>query len=92
MVLFEIHSLLQFLDVDPKTLRDAYVKFAGIPRRCFQALDPDGDAHEMKKIKRAIDDIDNIADFAKSASGPMPFKTKVSHLQMMPGMTESCTC
>jgi hypothetical protein len=33
----------------------------------------------MRNTKRAIDDIENIEDFAKSASGPMPFKTKVSH-------------
>ena len=79
MVLFEIHSLLQYPEVDPKTLRDAYVKFAGIPRRCFRALDPDGDAHEMETIKLAINNIENMWDFAQSASGPMPFKTKESH-------------
>ena len=33
----------------------------------------------MRKIKRAVDNIENIADFAKSAGGPMPFKTKASH-------------
>jgi len=33
----------------------------------------------MRIIKSAIDNIENIEDFAKSASGPMPFKTKASH-------------
>jgi hypothetical protein len=78
VVLSEIHSLVQFLDVDPETLRNAYTKLAGIPRRCFRAL-KGWDAHEMEIIKSAIDNIDNISDFAKSASGPMPFKTKASH-------------
>ena len=79
LVLFEIHSLVQFHSVVPETLRDVYTKFAGIPRRCFQALNPEGDADEMRKIKRAVDDIENIADFAKSAGGPMLFKTKAGH-------------
>ena len=78
MVLSKIHSLVQLLDVDPETLRNAYTKLAGIPRRCFRALN-EGDAHEMEFIKSAIDNIENIEDFAKSTSGPMPFKTKVSH-------------
>jgi hypothetical protein len=33
----------------------------------------------MRIIMSAIDNIENIEDFAKSASGPMPFKTKASH-------------
>ena len=78
MVLSKIHSLVQFRDVDPETLRDAYTKFVGIPRRCFRALN-EGDAHEMEIIMSAIDNIENIEDFAKSTIGPMPFKTKASH-------------
>ena len=34
----------------------------------------------MRKIQCAINDIENIADFAKSAGGLMPFKTKASHV------------
>ena len=79
LVLSEINSLVRFPSVVPEKLRDAYMKLAGIPRRCFRALNPDGDAHEMREIKRAIDSIESIADFAKSASGPMLFKTKASH-------------
>jgi len=79
LVLPEIHSLVHFPSVAPETLRDAYTKFAGIPRRCFRVLNPEGDAHEMEIIKSAIDNIVNIEDFAKSTSGPMPFKTKASH-------------
>jgi len=78
VVLSKIHSLVQFRDVDPETLRDAYTKFVGIPRRCFRALN-EGDAHEMEIIMSAIDNIENIEDFAKSTIGPMPFKTKASH-------------
>ena len=79
LVLSEIHSLVQFPSAVPEILRNAYTKFAGIPRRCFRALNPEGDAHEMIKVKRAVDDIEDIADFAKSTGGPMPFKTKASH-------------
>ena len=78
LVLSEIHSLVQFHSVVPETLRDAYMKYAGIPRRCFRALN-EGDPHEMEIIMSAIDNIENIEDFAKSTSGPMPFKTKAGH-------------
>ena len=81
MVLSEIHSLVQtqFHDVDPETLRNAYTKLAGIPRRCFRVL-KGWDADDMATIKSAIDDIENIRDFAKSANGLMPFKEQTSHV------------
>ncbi len=79
VALFEIHSLLQFSSPVPETLRVAYTKLSGTPRRCFQALRPNGDEHEMEKIKHAINDIKNLKDFADSANGFLPFKNKGSH-------------
>ena len=79
MVLSETHSLVQYTFVDPKRLRDAYTKLAGIPRRCLRALEQDGDAYETRIIKDAINDIDDTLNFAKSATGSLPFKTKASH-------------
>ena len=74
----EIHSLLKFPSPDSEALRDAYTKLSGIPRRCFRALRPDGDEHEMKKIERAINNIKNLKDFADSTTGPLPFRNKMS--------------
>ena len=79
VVLIQIYSLLHFSFLDPETLRDAYIKLSGVPRRCFRALRPDGLVHEMRIIQDAIDNITNIQDFAQSANGCMPFKLKTTH-------------
>jgi len=55
------------------------VKLGGVPRRCFRALLPEGNNLEMRIIRDAIDNIENIKAFQQPANGSMPFNDKTTH-------------
>jgi len=60
-------------------LRDAYWKFAGIPRLCYKAFNSQAIAEHLRKINNAIDNIRSIEDFARAMKGLLPFKLEASH-------------
>ena len=59
-------------------LREAYWKFAGIPRICYKAFSPSAMEEHIDKIDLALLNINSIKDFAHAMKGSA-FKQETSH-------------
>jgi len=62
-----------------KLLRDAYWKFAGIPRICYTIFSDNQCLDHLHTIKDALANIKSIDDFARSMEGFLAFKFEASH-------------
>jgi hypothetical protein len=60
-------------------LREAYWKFAGIPRICYKAFSPSAMEEHIDKIDLALVNIKSIKDFARSMNGLLAFKQETNH-------------
>jgi hypothetical protein len=62
-----------------RTLRDAYSKFRGIPRLCYNAFHPGLSRRDLEKIEEALIAMPTIEQFIRSMRGLMPFENVTSH-------------